>query len=132
MATATITTGPVLNGSETGARAQIVRVLISNDDSVPATFEIEVFSIPDNANNSPKVPIAHQLFSIGALTAKNVDIPIFGAPIFEVQLRGTSSNPTQVDTITTVVGVDAGGKIVDNLQFLNFELIGIAALTPIA
>jgi hypothetical protein len=131
MAIAIATTGPVLNGSETGVRASIVRVLISNDDTIPATFEIEVFSIPDNANNTTKIPIAHQLFSIAALTSKNVNIPISGVPIYEVQVQATSTNPVQVDTITTIVGVDAAGKIVDNLQVLNSEITGILALTPI-
>jgi hypothetical protein len=131
MATATVTTGPILNSSETGARASIVRVMIVNDDSVPATFEIEVFSIPDNANNSAKVGIAHQLFAIAANASKNVNIPIFQVPIYEVQLSATSSNPTQVNTIPTVTGIDSTGKIVDNQQFLSNFLAGIQALTPI-
>jgi hypothetical protein len=130
LATAIATTGPVLNGSETGVRASIVRVLISNTDTVPATFELLVFSIPDNADNTPKTPIAHQLFALAPLSCKNVNIPIFQFPIYEVQLRAISSNPVQVDTITTVVGVDAQGKLVDSLQILNRDLSGIVNLTP--
>jgi hypothetical protein len=96
MATAIGTTGPILNSSELGVRALIVRILISNDDTIPATFEIEVFTIPDNADNTTKIPIAHQLFSIGAPYQQKCDIPISGFPIYEVQVKATSSNPTQV------------------------------------
>jgi len=132
MATAIATTGPVLNGSETGVRASIVRVLISNDDiTLPATFEIQVFSISDTANNTPKVPIAHQLFALAPLSCKNVNIPIFELPIYEVQLRATNASPTEVDIIPTVVGVDAQGKIVDSLQIFSSDLTPILALTPI-
>ncbi|HEY4391071.1 MAG TPA: hypothetical protein VGN02_06950 [Paenibacillus sp.] len=129
MATITLTTGPVLNGSETGVRASIVRVLISNDDTTPVTYELEVFSIPDTAKNTPKIPFVHQLFEVGALTSTNVNIPIFQIPIYEVQLQVTSNHPE--DTITTVVGVDAEGKIVDSLQIFNSDLSQIRELTPV-
>lgn len=130
MAVFTSTTGPVLNGSETGVRAQFVRLLISNDAVTDfASIEISVFAIDDNSVNTPKVPLARQAFTLNPSSVTNRTIPVSGFPIYEVQLSVTTPNP-DIEVAVTTVGVDAGGKIVDNQQYLYTELTTIPALTP--
>ncbi|WP_438492382.1 hypothetical protein [Paenibacillus sp. IHBB 3054] len=42
----------------------------------------------------------------------------------------TATPNPDIEVVVTTVGVDAGGKIVDNQQYLYTELTTIPALTP--
>ncbi|WP_379128480.1 hypothetical protein [Paenibacillus sp. sgz500958] len=131
MATIFTTTGSILNGSETGVRAQFVRLLIINENLTnAASFDLRVFSIADNSVNTPKTPLAHQVFAVAANSATNITVPISAFPIYEVQL-GITTATAAIDVTVTTVGVDVIGKIVDSQQYLNTELTQIPALTPV-
>ncbi|UUZ91914.1 hypothetical protein LJK87_41550 [Paenibacillus sp. P25] len=117
--------GPLLNsGPNPSVRLEM---LISNEDlAATAIIELQVFQIPLSSAGAPRIPVAHQLFSLAPLTVTTREVSLAGFPAFEAQFRVTGSN-----VVIDLFAVDAAGALNAAQRVLQQEETAISAITPV-
>ncbi|TYP73300.1 hypothetical protein [Paenibacillus methanolicus] len=120
-----ISSGPILNSGT--YLSTMLNILISNEDlTATAIIELEVFLIPISSIGSPKIPTAHQLFSLAPLTVATREVSIAGFPAYEVQFNVTGTN-----VVIDVFGHDDAGNLNASQRVLQSEESPISAITPV-
>ncbi|MFC5652971.1 hypothetical protein ACFPYJ_28470 [Paenibacillus solisilvae] len=117
--------GPILNSGSNPSTS--VKMLISNEDlAAAATIELEVFLVTISSTGAPKVPVAHQLFSLSPQQVATREVGIAGFPGYETQFNVTGSN-----VVIDVFATDADGRLNDAQRVLQPEESTISAITPV-
>lgn len=117
------TTGVIQNsGSNPGV---MYSMLISNEDlSSTAIVEFEFFEATSDPTGVPKIPIAHQKFSLAPLDTLSRALSIVGLQAWEAQFSVTGDN-----VVINSNASDARGNTLATI--LQAESSGIAHLTPV-
>ncbi|TYP74497.1 hypothetical protein [Paenibacillus methanolicus] len=120
-----ISSGPILNSGTNPSTT--LTVLISNEDlAATAIIELEAFLVPLSAAGVPRIPTAHQLFSLAPLAVSTREVGIAGFPAYEVQFNVTGAN-----VVIDVFAHDAGGNLNAAQRVLQSEVSPISAITPV-
>jgi hypothetical protein len=117
--------GAILNSGTNPSTS--LTMLISNEDlAATATIELEVFLVTISAAGSPKVPVAHQLFTLPPQVVTTRVVSIAGFPAYEAQFNVTGSN-----VVIDVFATDTAGNLNAAQRVLQPEESPISAITPL-
>lgn len=120
-----ISSGPILNTGTSPSTT--LSLIISNEDlTATATIQLEVFLIGLSAAPTPKIPVAHQLFTLAPLSVTTRTFGISGFPAYETQLNVTGSN-----VVVDVFAANAAGNLNAAQRVLQAEQSPITAITPV-
>lgn len=118
--------GPIINSGVNPSTE--VQFLIANEDlTSTATVELLVFKVNISTAGSPKIPVAHQLFTLPPQAVATRVVSIAGFIAFEFQF-----NVTGAIVVVDAFALDDLGNLNAAQRVLQSEETVITSVTPVA